>query len=1585
MNNSAERIQFIVDNLICYRQKIEFLNKHGLFDAAALYEVFAIEICSMLFSQKFENLNKQKANFPYFDLLSEDHRIYIQVTTNQDIPGKIKKTLDKLRDNSSELFSSITCLYFFVLDNESLKKVNVSNEQVSVGNLTFKTTDNLITLGTILNKAKTDINFQIELYELLKKETNAYSYNEKKLEEMISDSKVHIASNIDYLINKEYEIDRSEIISRIKKENKRFISVQGEAGTGKSALCKKLLEEEDLVLYARAERFLEEADLSCVWNIDVRSTLKYLNGKKITFFIDALEFIADSKKATKIDLLQELYDIARQYNNVYIVTTCRTYDYTSFLKIHSSYKIEIYELPKLNNNEILEISQNYPIIKQIFELKPYECLLRTPFYIDLIVRQVSSVDTINDVNELRDYIWNNVICLGNRFLPGDISNTKIKKTIMNIVFQRAKSFLLGISSDTFDNDVIALLLSANVLVESKNKVRLKYDIYEDICFERYFDEQFELCKGDYTAFFMTIESLGRCVYRRYQIWIENKLFAKSNRDKFLYHLVADKIALPPTWEQQTIIGIVKSRFCEQFFIDYKESLIENKFKEFISNTNMYSFEPIILTLDSGNAVTMLQPIGQGRNCLIRLLQETDKYKEETERSKIFKLCSDYAKSKHFDPETAKGACIILEYFIDETMKTIDNTNQYNQEALINNYLQPLYLMAEFAKDWIREFWQKTINIYHQNNQSHRILAKEILQYVLKHTTQSLVQFLSPELCNLANHYWIYSSKETICNLETDYHEKSQYYSLSENSDYYTTEFSTPNMNQFFLMLIRFNLNAALNWAIDLTNHVASAFAQQFPESISEIELWFDEDNYNKKFISHPDFWVVDIDEYRVHTLISDIINLLGSYINQLISSIATDNLLVQRFANHIKKSIYANANNIMMLTIIERIGFQYFEELPGYSLDLVSSIDLVMLDIQRYGLLYPNPLRMRLEEQLYRSVGLPRLQKRYERNDKLTSLQQYMFSVQLFCDTEIRAHAERILDYLYRLIPNDKEHAELHLQIQKMDSRNTETERVSENTILISPKLSGAAKKLHLESNHTQDNHVKNEINRILETFSKIINSEGDHNQECLASLSQIENAMSASSMPFLYENEWITMIAAILAKRDLDVTNRSRLCKKWIDEIEKILANKSFNFDLQLSIVLFKQIEYVLETKTINQLKLLMLTCLQNHGENGNINRIRNILKQYLSENSHLAKLLFNTISALAEDKMNHYRFCLNFRNLQEKDELIQRQNKNDYIYWTEQFMKKNGYACYQSNEVSLIQKYLFDEVPFDFSDFNIDNFDLDTLSYVASSGLKLDSPICFNILQAILQKFIDKWKSTYYHTIDVYSVSELSDFLKREILYSEDITKVLEFLFNNVDYSQFKSNTFDFYEDIISSVITVYFDAYKSTTKRNHLAKKIKAIERSIDSIQNSRIKSELSKGLFLSTRSFTGIDGNSFQTSYTYVDKQFLNEIWIKYGSKHLDGLLYVIYNMHIEALLPEILVSIAHCFSEAARVPRYLQKIVEDENMNIIINEIITIAFVSYNEEIKQDEEIVNSFETLLNCLIEVGSTEAATILDEFRIH
>ena len=61
--------------------------------------------------------------------------------------------------------------------------------------------------------------------------------------------------------------------------------------------------------------------------------------------------------------------------------------------------------------ELNLLKNQYPIIKKMSKNEIYADLLKTPFYINIIIKEAIDIDKITDINKFRDYIWNNIICL----------------------------------------------------------------------------------------------------------------------------------------------------------------------------------------------------------------------------------------------------------------------------------------------------------------------------------------------------------------------------------------------------------------------------------------------------------------------------------------------------------------------------------------------------------------------------------------------------------------------------------------------------------------------------------------------------------------------------------------------------------------------------------------------------------------------------------------------------------------------------------------------------------------------------------------------------------------------------------------------------------------------------------------------------------------------------------------------------------------------------------------------------------------------------------------------------------------------
>lgn len=1572
MLNSTERIDFISDYIGSYESKIKLLNKNGLFDAAKLFELFAQEVCKLWFGQAFQNLNEIKQNYPYVDLLSDDGNIYVQVSTAQNLSTKIKSTLEKIRDDKRKRFKNLEQVFFFVLNNESVGDIKDFCGMLKIGNIDFIKNKNLITTQSIMNRATNDLDFQKELYELLYKDINNIKEISNRLFEEIENSKSIGLNNIDCFINDEYEIDKSELVNEIHSCDDQFLSVRGEAGSGKSVLCKKIVENENNILYARAERFTEETNIDDIWNLNLNVALDYLNDEKIIFFIDALEFIADAKQ-TKIDLLHTLFEIVKNHPNAKIITSCRTSDETAFLKIDSKYGTHSFYLESLTISELLDISAKYPIIKPFLTDKAYSSLIKTPFYVNLIIKNVTDTSNITDENNLRDIIWDNVICLKDKAKDLNVEYSQVVNAVKYIAFKRAKQFSVGVYKTEIKSNIYRALLSEGVIVENSTTIRLKYDIFEDICFEKEFDCIFDSCKGKYNEFFNEIEQYGRCSYRRYQIWVSNKILTKNNREKFLYKLIIEKNILIE-WQKQTIIGLIKSNYCKSFFEEYSYELIkEGLIQNFIDITNLYGFEPD-LSLSDKTPIILLTPKGKGREALIKIIYENNLYIDsDLSVISINKLCSDYSKNQIFNCDIANMSCAILQKYLN---KKIENKDFYihDAEETFNALLNPVYQMAEFSKDWIISFWKKQKeNLISDVRRISRI-SEEIIKYTLKFTTINLAKYLPSELCELAEFFWTVNLKESnpFFNKKNDI---CYAFGLNKYAEHYGNFDTFKTKYRFFPNLLEQNFYIALDWSINFINKCIIQLSKTNIIQLDKETIYFVETNEKKDYFFIDIMWLAGSQEHILPTVIGDIVYQLRNKIIQIVKSYIQYNLDCTEFVNRIKKRIYLTSNSIMLFTIIEDIGILFKNRFPGYALDLATNINIIFCDFKRYVYNHPTKIQKSLEQNIYSAVGIPNIPKRYESEYNIDiTLQDYFLQMQFV--NEVKTQCINILNYLYTIIPNDAEHASMHLQIQKMDLRNQIIEKKNDNILALSPNVTGAASKV------VDDNTLRNKSKAILDDsiqkFYKTFDINNYQLNDVLHCINVYYENIKDVDIPFIYDEHKVMLFAYALNKSELDGELRDKFCNEWIDGVERILNNENFQFNYAFLLVLYRQINSNASEKTKNRIKRLVLNITTANENNGLVLKLINVTKHYLKENAELSKAIFNTIIVLAKENKLHVK---NFEN--NKETL----NKNHYYAIKKSNLNYNRLrkksVLNKNDKERIINRYLFDATDFNISNFEISNFDIYTLYHILNCDIYIDDDNIKNVMIQMVKSLIRKLNaknnsSSSEIVLDIkYAIS---NYLREELFSNTNI--VLDILFNDIDFSYFSDDAIDFYLDIFY-ILPTYVDSYNDKTKRASCEKIIYSLENKIkENVCDGYAKNKLYRPLFLSIRGYEG-NWDKVETKYSLPDTQFLNNMFRKYGKYDLEYFMNTVYKMNLNKLLPHILPSVSSVIESVVKESSCEKTCLN--KVDFIINQLITISFLNFSDGIKQDSELTEAFENILQILISLSIPDAAVILDEFRIH
>ena len=246
-----------------------------------------------------------------------------------------------------------------------------------------------------------------------------------------------------------------------------------------------------------------------------------------------------------------------------------------------------------------------------------------------------------------------------------------------------------------------------------------------------------------------------------------------------------------------------------------------------------------------------------------------------------------------------------------------------------------------------------------------------------------------------------------------------------------------------------------------------------------------------------------------------------------------------------------------------------------------------------------------------------------------------------------------------------------------------------------------------------------------------------------------------------------------------------------------------------------------------------------------------------------------------------------------------------------------------------------------------------------------------------------------TYRHNdiLNGYQISETQALLQRELLLGDTHTDIVfGILFDDIDYSKFNHNTIEYYQKVFGVLLSFYFDSHKDKEARIKCEGIIYKLEEKIVGVLNETVKVELYKSLiFALTRSGGLGDWSKCPSSYSYQDKQFLNKMFGKYGGYHLTDLIDVIFKLHIHDLLPEVLISVQNAFENCIKYcgeDTFIGNVREKSSLILLI---ITKAFLDFNEKIKEDAKLIDSYEWILRKLRDIGYAEAAIILDEFKIH
>jgi hypothetical protein len=887
--------------------------------------------------------------------------------------------------------------------------------------------------GATINKSNADEKIK-QLFDLSKSTIIG-----SELTEFIKKSN----SQLHYTIHNEiggFHIDRSEQLAKIQQLliKNRIVIISGEGGVGKSGLAKEFFGEiyksEEGYLVFKADQLDRSSLAHALSDIGILSDFETLLSQwrllpKLIIYIDSFEKLYESEnKEAFFEFLGKL----RQVNNVKLVATCRSY---AIETLRTKYKISkdeigIVELLPLTEGQLNEIAKHKEKLRNLISNPRLKRLVCLPFYLDTALQVIDSLDDKEELNEyeFKEALWKLII----EKKGSDKSGTSKKRAdvFSAIVLKRAKEKMPYIKADAqADINIVAELEKDGLLIKHTkfDAYTPAHDIFEDMVVIKHLNESFQV-KENSSQFIHSIDA--NPVFRRgTRLWIQELIFGQPKEAKIFLSEIFPLYGDSPIIDE-ILIGILGSDQAYLLIIQNVDLFLKDNLKLFFKSFHLLKIaytEPY----QGEHPERKLKSISHGWTALLKIMDEHLAVNPNAFSVVRLDLLSHWTFQFDQDDFIPPEGEIVSRH----CLQLLELDKEAFRFDLKRRILEILFSVAFYAKEEIEKIIINAIEAKKANssNTHYRIsFYRDLFKMLLIDTFRCInIYKLFPELIiQLAELEW-YSNK-VAGDYDSDYTESSFGFVEYPYKYFNASAFQTP-----FIYLFRYHSSLALDFLIEVCNrsiqfYLKSVYAEQSQTRTISIKL-----SENKEVFLYGDstLWSV----YRGLGHSPDLLqSALMAFEKYLFNATATDNLPSDLFENVIEKS-----NSVLMPAALTSLAMAYPLVFKDKILILLERREIFAWDLSRYSSEMMNSIHTAIGNDLYytRERQLANELKHRKKNlESLVSTLQFYYP-QKICDLidnyKANVHPE---DYLWQLA------------LTRMDVRNTTPEvREEENVVLFNP------------------------------------------------------------------------------------------------------------------------------------------------------------------------------------------------------------------------------------------------------------------------------------------------------------------------------------------------------------------------------------------------------------------------------------------------------------------------------------------------------------------------------------------------------
>ncbi len=428
---------------------------------------------------------------------------------------------------------------------------------------------------------------QLDLPESLRRRHTQIGSSEQRTLRALADHSGVILGGIRSTIGLDLHLQRGRLVQQLLDhlDIAQVVLVSGPAGSGKSGVAKDVvctLAADHFTFSFRAEEFARPHIDETLRQMQVPASAAVLGsilatqGRKI-LLVESVERLLE---ASTRDAFTDLLTLVTKDSGWRLILTCRDYSAdlvrSCFLEA-SRVGHAVLAIPQLGDDELEEVRRAHPALTRPLASPALRQILCNPYVLDkaLQIRWGDEQALPQNEREFRALFWREIVRVDQR--PAGGMPRRRDDAFVQVALRRARALTLHAPCDDMDAEVTAALQADSlVAVAGANGTLLApaHDVLEDWAILHWLDVQYELLDGSVRHLADAVGS-HPAVRRTYRKWVSELVQQNSSAADAVFRAVLHDGDLPPHFRDDTLISLLRSPASAALLGSHSTELLAN--------------------------------------------------------------------------------------------------------------------------------------------------------------------------------------------------------------------------------------------------------------------------------------------------------------------------------------------------------------------------------------------------------------------------------------------------------------------------------------------------------------------------------------------------------------------------------------------------------------------------------------------------------------------------------------------------------------------------------------------------------------------------------------------------------------------------------------------------------------------------------------------------------------------------------------------------------------------------------------------------------------------------------------------------